>query len=341
MNDVEFQLIDCNNINISTPNSGKTYLQYINGSIIRKGLSNIRRYEIKYSQNCCTETTIPIPVRYIFTEEISDCSFSVAPNPGNIVNYNLNLLGMNGLFLSKLEMSFDNLTYVNTVFTLVNGGINYGLSFDYSTTFTPLTYYLRLTTVDNFVYTILLSIEPTGLTPCDNVIHNIISVTYPVLDNRIYIYPNVGTIAPNLPNTLSLNQLFYPTTPPISNNTFQSGVIQIVICEYSLSNPNTSSSLISNCIQNNYFIDCNLICNVINKLIDCPNSNLMIYYNALTYSNNCNTSYKDKCFLYESFYNKLTMLDCEDPFDDCGKSNVKYSNKPNVRYTSVSPCGCN
>ena len=68
----------------------------------------------------------------------------------------------------------------------------------------------------------------------------------------------------------------------------------------------------------------------------------MVYYNALTYSNNCNISYKDKCFLYESFYNKLTMNDCEDPFEDCGKSTaLRGVNKPNVRYTSVSPCGCN
>lgn len=347
MNDIEFQLIDCTNVNISTPIIGKTYLQYINGAIIKPS-QNIQRYEIKYSENCCTETTIKIPVNYQFSINLNTCTSLPSSIPPQH-NYNINLLGINSLFISTLRLSYNNINYTNITFNSITNGFNYDLFYDTTNVTLPIntsqtyTHYLEITTLDGFVYRLEISFLLTSPGLCNLSNLQIVNVIRPALDSRIYIYNNLAVL-PNLSNTLSLNQLYYSTnnTTPPSTVSFTSGVRQIVICEYYLTNPLTLTSLVSNCIQNSYFFDCDLICNVISKLIECPNTNIMVYYNALTYSNNCNISYKDKCSLYEIFYNKLNTIDCEDPCNDCNKSNITTPQKHNnVRYRSVSPCGCN
>ena len=166
---------------------------------------------------------------------------------------------------------------------------------------------MEITHLDGFVYKIELSFRLEQPGGCNIIKYIIKNVTYPTFDNRLEF------------NLTQLNLL-----PLISSDdTILTGVYEIIICRQYLSNPLTITSLSTNCVQNNYFIDCGITCDLINKLIQCKDTNIFTFYDALIYANDCNTSYEDMCALYEILIDKLNNPDCRDPYDDCNCNDSK------------------
>lgn len=110
---------------------------------------------------------------------------------------------------------------------------------------------------------------------------------------------------------LSVNSLYGSTT-------MLPGTYEIIFCEV---NQDTTST----CIQNHTFIDCGTLkCQVVSKWVLCVDSNIMDFYNALLYSNNCTTSvsYSEICALYEILIVLLQTDGCFGRIDDCNCSDA-------------------
>ena len=110
---------------------------------------------------------------------------------------------------------------------------------------------------------------------------------------------------------LSINSLYGSTT-------MLPGTYQIIFCEV---NQDTTST----CIQNHIFIDCGTLkCQVVNKWVLCVDSNIMDFYNALLYSNDCTSSvsYSEICALYEILIVLLQTDGCFGRIDDCNCSDA-------------------
>jgi len=110
---------------------------------------------------------------------------------------------------------------------------------------------------------------------------------------------------------LSVNSLYGSTT-------MLPGTYEIIFCEV---NQDTTST----CIQNHIFIDCGTLkCQVVSKWILCVDSNIMDFYNALLYSNDCTTSvsYAEICALYEILVVLLQTDGCFGRIDDCNCSDA-------------------
>lgn len=110
---------------------------------------------------------------------------------------------------------------------------------------------------------------------------------------------------------LSVNSLYGSTT-------MLPGTYEIIFCEV---NQDTTST----CIQNHTFIDCGTLkCQVVNKWVLCVDSNIMDFYNALLYSNDCTSSvsYSEICALYEILIVLLQTDGCFGRIDDCNCSDA-------------------
>ena len=131
---------------------------------------------------------------------------------------------------------------------------------------------------------------------------------------------------------LSVNSLYGSTT-------MLPGTYEIIFCEV---NQDTTST----CIQNHTFIDCGTLkCQVVNKWVLCVDSNIMDFYNALLYSNDCTSSvsYSEICALYEILIVLLQTDGCFGRIDDCNCSDAStVANKLNpIAYPTNSnnnPC---
>lgn len=325
MNNISFNLTDCSSVLATTPNSPFTYLQYMKGTST-KNFTDIKEYTISKSYNCCTADVIKVPVRYAFTASVTSCNVLTINSIDNL-DLTFRILGINPLFVNKIEVSSNNIVFTNTTYTATTGGFTYNYSINnYPIVFVPYTHYLRITHVNGQVYLLTITYDWT-VDPCVGVT-NIFSVVYPSLPANVSISSS---------NELSLNTLY--GTPVM-----QIGVYELIICE--VQQYPTAPLLRSTCIQNNFWLACDVKCAVINKLVQCKDSDILFFFDALNMSNDCeNITYADKCALYEVMYNKLKQDDCYDPFDDCNCGNSKDSifkvtgNKTNNK-TNVKDCGC-
>ena len=131
---------------------------------------------------------------------------------------------------------------------------------------------------------------------------------------------------------LSVNSLYGSTT-------MLPGTYETIFCEV---NQDTTST----CIQNHMFIDCGTLkCQVVSKWVLCVDSNIMDFYNALLYSNDCTSSvsYSEICALYEILIVLLQTDGCFGRIDDCNCSDAStVANKLNpIAYPTNSnnnPC---
>ncbi len=130
---------------------------------------------------------------------------------------------------------------------------------------------------------------------------------------------------------LSVNSLYGSTT-------MLPGTYEIIFCEVNQFN--------TICIQNHTFIDCGTLkCQVVSKWVLCVDSNIMDFYNALLYSNDCTSSvsYIEICALYEILIVLLQTDGCFGRIDDCNCSDAStVANKLNpIAYPTNSnnnPC---
>jgi hypothetical protein len=311
----------CTGIVITTPTSGKTYLQYISG-LLTKDFSAIKSYQLKFSSNCCPNTELILPVRYQLSLDLGSPLNCLIGSTNVSFDIALNGIIKNLIDPTSISYSIDGITYVNsTLTTSATPTVNVSVPIPGSV---PVTYtiYVKFKNLDGFEY--LTSDDFTwsnALDFCD------ISEA----DNHITVYPT-------LPTNVVINgsgQLDFDLLLGLTTGTVLSGVYQVIICEETL----TSLS----CIQNFYFIDCGLKCSVISKLAACKDSDILFFYDALTYSNDCqdSISYTETCAMYELMTRKLNDVNCNSPWDDCNcNGTTDIYNKNNSSTTTVRNCNC-
>jgi hypothetical protein len=342
MEELLFNIVDCTSANITTPNVADDLdlISEIQESP-QVGSTNIQKYTIEFSKNCCPSTLIDIPVFYNFSRVYVDCNFNVGTG---IYSYGFNLLGINPLFVTSIRISKnDTLNYLPATFTNVfgNTGIHYDITYaqaDVTIANATLpdppntqdyTFYLEVTHTSGFIYIIRMTFRLEQPGGCSTLISSsIVSTVYPEIDERIVF--DTATSIDLLPLYGAVDTLY-------------SGIYEVIICRWRVTNALTLTSLISECVQNNYFIDCQLKCEIVNKLVQCKDTNIMTYYRALQFANDCNTSYQDMCDMYELMMNKLNNPDCSDPYDDCncGDSRDQFFTQRsyNNNRTATRSCG--
>ena len=321
MADLNFLNVDtgCSGIEVSTTTAGKTFLQYIIG-LLTKDFSAIKSYKIKWSANCCTETEVVLPVLY---------NLLLSYNPGSCVDngttitYEIQISGINKDLIddTSLEYSLDGITFTPTTLeadaspifavTVPDPGI-------YPSLFSVV---LKFKNLDGFEYIVEEGFGQS-LNACDVYDNDDELITYPTLPAEVVIDGGTGY--------LDLNTL-------MGSDPALSGVYQVIICEETL-----TSEI---CVQNHIFLECTIKCDVIGKLVQCKDSDVLFYYDALRYSNDCtlNVTYSEVCAIYELLIYKITTTGCYSPWDDCncsGTTNIVSQN--NNSKTTVRNCGtCN
>lgn len=319
MADLNFLNVDtgCTGIEISTPTAGKEYLEYI-GGVTAKDFSSIKSYKIKYSTNCCTETEIVLPVWYNIDLNLNAGSCTV---DGGNITFNLELTGINVTLIddATVQFSLDNVTYTSTT---ISGTSPILVEVTVPIATTTYTIYVKFKNLDGFEYIVSDEYGVNVVDPCGtlNEVDNL-NITYPSLPTNVVIDPITGY--------LDFNTLI-DSDPAIA------GVYQVIICEETL----TTES----CVQNHHFLECDIKCDVINKLVQCKDSDVLFFYDALRYSNDCtlNITYAEVCSIYELLVYKITTSGCYNPWDDCncsGTTNIFSQN--NNSTTTIRNCGCN
>jgi len=290
---------DCTSVTFNTPTTNLQFIEYITGDVVRD-YTNVDKYTITYSNNCCTGTPIDIRPLYDFVPTIDSCAIGT-----NI--YTIELAGIHGDLIQSFLMGINPATPVVTAYTNTAGVVKFNITLVPGTVLNNIT--VTLTTISGFEYTIefLITQDANPLVTCSGVLSDIV-VTYPDLPTNIDTVP---TVLPNV--ELDFNLL-------IGQTTITPGTYQIIICE-------VLYDATSTCVQNHVFIDCgSLKCQVINKWVQCIDSNIMDFYNALTWANDCTDTitYAEFCALYEILYIILTSDNCYGIIDECNCSSASH-----------------
>lgn len=339
LNDLVFNFTDCMNINIETPNELDDLDLIVEmQESPQLNSTHIQKYTVEISKNCCPDIIIKAPVFYNFTHAATTCT------PGSNYVYGFNLLGINPLFVNSLRIRKDNeLNFQTALFGSVSGntGITYTVSYPFAEVAIAnavfgnprntedYTFYLEINHIDGFVYIVEVTFRLEQPGNCNMISSSIVDIIYPEIDDRIEF---------DTPTTINLLPLFSYDTTALS------GIYRVIICRQYLSNPLTIMSQSTNCVQNVYFVDCYLKCKVVNKVINCKDTNVNMLYDGLTWSNDplCYSSYEALCDTYEIMMNKLENPDCRDPFDDCncGESKDEYFKQRGYNNNKTMARGC-
>lgn len=319
---------DCTAITFNTSTTGLQYIQYVLGTVSRDVI-NVDKYTLQYKINCCIPgVTIDLAPRYLFTLNPS-CVFG-NPTPG-FDSYNIAVGGINGDLVQSIALNVGGVPAQGWHHTVVNSELSINSVQIAGAVTGAFNYELIINTNSGFSYIINFIISKQGV-DCDGVFSNV-NIIYPILPMNVVQVPTV-LLNPELDfNTL------------IGMTTVLPGVYEIIMCEV---NQDESST----CIQTHMFIDCGTLrCQVVNKLVDCIDSNIMDYYNALIWGNDCNdtVSYIEMCALYEILtviletdgcYGRLDECNCTDASTAASKLNpISYPTYNNS--TSNSNNGCN
>lgn len=317
MADLNFLNVDtgCSGIEVSTTTAGKTFLQYIIG-LLTKDFSAIKSYKIKWSANCCTETEVILPVLYDLNIDLTALSCT---DDGVNNNFTLSMTGIDLDLIDDTSVSYslDGVTYTPTTITGTSP-VLIDISVPIPGVLTIYTIYIKFKNLDGFEYIISdeYNFNTTGcsITENDNIV-----IVYPTLPTEVVIDGGTGY--------LDLNTL-------IGSDPALSGVYQVIICEETL-----TSEI---CVQNHVFLECDIKCDVIGKLVECKDSDVLFYYDALRYSNDCtlNITYAEVCAIYELLIYKITTTGCYSPWDDCNCSGTtSIVSQNNNSRTTVRNCG--
>lgn len=310
---------DCELVNITTPDEGFELLAEINNDVIPGDLSNVRDYTVTFSTNCCPSIVIRSHVYYEFAIELLTCNYETI---GDLVTWTSRLTGINPAYVSSMVYYTSNsLVEYPLNYTIVGNTIEFTTTIPNPLSNIPFTFFIKVTHSSGFVYLLEYTIDYIN-DPCVNTTNLVIN--YPELDERLNI--QVG-----------LDGVHYLLVSDLYENVYP-GVYQVIICRrYEVG---------STCVQDSIFLECDLRCQIIHKLAQCRDSDIMFFYDALVMSNYCtNITYEDKCALYELLRLKLDTVGCYDPFKDCDCSDnyqgALYSTRQsNVRRTPNNCSGC-
>jgi len=307
-------LDDCETMRIVTPDEDYELISELNGEYPADPW-NTRTYRVRLSNNCCPEDVIKVAVQYDFVASPNLCMYN---DQTDIVDYTFDITGINPAFISRLELVTP-LGRVQLAYNPITQGIRVTRSFNVTTALFPNTDEIILTHVDGYEYTLNLVIDYAGNDFCDY--STDLTVDYPELDPRINVQDDNGV------DYILMSDLF---------TDFTTGVYQVIISrEY-------ASGGVS--VQNHVFANCNLICEVIQKLVECRDSDVMTFYDALVMSNYCTTVYNDICSIYELLLLKLNNPGCYDPFKDCNCNDsipgTSYSYRQSNSHYKSTPKRC-
>lgn len=321
------EIEDCEQVRVVTTDEDYDIIGEINQDVVIPELWSVRRWSISYSNNCCPPTLINVHVNYDLETALMSC---ILDQVTNYLDIKFDIAGIRYQYVAKVEISegptgaWTLIPHTTRTIGHPNGFSIALPSIHYTSVQFPITRYVKITHVDGFEYVIEYRIVQDLDKPC-GADYLTISTTYPELDPRIVIQQDgLGN------NYILLTDLF-------EQDIMQAGVHQVIMCRHEFDR--------TVCIQNHVFLKCDLICRVINKLVQCRDSDIMFFYDALVMSNLCPISYQDVCALYELFYYKLTNDGCYNPFEDCncadchgGTSFVQRRANPINTTKQCGPC---
>ena len=321
---------NCDAITFNTPTTDLQYIQYVLGTVA-KDVTNVDRYTLQYTINCCMPgTTINLAPRYQFT--LSPACVFGTPTPG-FDSYNITVGGINGDLVQSVALTVGGQPAQGWNHSVTNSVLSINAVQIAGTSIGAFNYILTINTNAGFTYRLAFTITKAGVN-CDGTFGPTI-ITYPDLPDNVVPRPTV------LPNPeLGLNEL-------IGMTTVLPGVYQLIMCEV---NQDTTS----NCIQSHMFIDCGTLrCQVVNKLVMCIDSNIMDYYNALIWGNDCNdvVTYIEMCALYEILTVILETTGCYGRIDECNCTDaptianklhpIPFPSNNNLNNNNYPNNGCN
>jgi len=228
-------------------------------------------------------------VGFILTETapcvatITDVTITYPPLPTNVVYNNTGTFATSGVLAPAIGIEFeivaDNIGIIGNLITIILPG--FGVTVE-----TQVAAWNAANPVNTATLTYTLGAGYTGNVPPTIILSG--GIDAPVIDE------------------LSVNSL-YGQTPILP------GTYQITFCE-------VLQDATSTCIQNHIFIDCGTLkCQVVNKLVLCIDSNIMDFYNALVWGNDCTDTitYAEFCAIYEILIVILQTDGCLGNLDDC------------------------
>jgi len=231
-------------------------------------------YQLTLGLNCCGNTVLPIRSLYTFGYSITDCGTELIEDI--LKSYvDITFTGVNASCVS-------NITYTQQESPFRT------LSFDSPTDMTFRSYIagpgvknydVVITTTCGLEY--LLEFTITVVTICSTT-QSALTVTYPELPAGVEI-TGVG-----------LNMILYPEAFGLTGDTLPAGIYFISISDNNVS------------LSDSVFIDCGVLCKVIDYISRHCTSNLYIVFEALQMSQDCETiTYAQKCSMWNYLGRRL------------------------------------
>lgn len=325
MDDLVFLNIDdCTNVQVETPNTigDLAYLDYVSELIVPPS-ELITHYILQVSNNCCPPVSYNLAPSHDIV--LNDIGYACGVNQGTghdeaIVT--MEITGIDVSIITNPMVSLDGGTVFTPIVFTVGSQFNITIDSGGIGAWPAAGSQQVIVSIEtpapvSFVYLLDMTIS-WAIDPCTDGISTGTTVTYPALPVEVVI-DGAGL--------LDFNVL-------MSDNPIFSGVYQVIISEVQ------AAGTVS--IQNDVFIECDIKCDIVGKLVQCKDSNIMFFYDALNLSNSCsNVPYTDKCAMYEMLVHKIDQADCIDPFDDCNCNGSTLMLPRGANQKTLSrDCGC-
>jgi hypothetical protein len=262
---------------------------------------------LELGNNCCRPNLLlPIRSLYNFNIGVLGC---FSPNndldpPGTDVS-----LGVQGINFNCIQtLIHPGINNEGTITT--NNPISSIFTFTYNEIPVSGVFDLQVTviTCDGLEYVIDFTYDPTDIfEPCGVITS--VNTTYPELPTGVNIVPSVGP-SPSA-NVIELDPSVFGMTDVFTDGIYYVGISQTDI-----------NSMVA-AEDNSTFVNCQTTCRVIDYLSNNLCSNIYLLFDALRYSDNCDTiTYEQKCDMWYVI----------------GKELGYFTNSPCAETTN---CGCN
>src|SRR5574343_410804 len=120
MADLNFLNIDnCDLVTFNTPSADLRFISYITGGL-SKDFTNVDKYTISYSNNCCTEVTTEVAPKYNLIPSIDLCNISSN-------TYTIQLDGIHGDLISTFLLGVAPVSPTAHVYTNTSGVVTFDL----------------------------------------------------------------------------------------------------------------------------------------------------------------------------------------------------------------------
>jgi len=256
---------------------------------IQSGLSSACCTYLEITPNCCTPIKLCLRSLYTLDYSVTGC--------GTADGYDYFDLTFSGIDLSCItEVEYTDFTTSSTITETPPTDLVFRLSFTRGTTSLPFTFLFRTCDDSCLEYQVdgIITISNTS-DHCNN-----------------FSDSGPSTTRPDLPTGVTVSGSDFLVDPEAigQSGTFSDGVYCVSLVQNNI--PESDS----------IFVDCNVECKVVNKVVEDPCSNIYALYKALQFADNCGTlTCQQKCDLWYYIGSELDYFDnnpCEEDTSDCG-----------------------